>query len=70
MSDSVTKWHELNPEDRAPSKLPIKIDEKIALEIAETKLMDIDWSLKEYYGNMVDKDYLINKIDNILNKIQ
>ena len=48
--------------------MPIKIDDKIYITALEDKLQDIAWSLKEYYGNMSDKDYLINKIDKIINK--
>ena len=52
-----------------PRQMPIKLDDKIYITQLEDKLSDIDWALKEYYGNMSDKDYLINKIDKILNKI-
>ena len=43
MSDSVTKWHELNEEGwwtKNPS-VHVKLDEKIALEIADEKLKEI-----------------------------
>ena len=43
MSDSVTKWHELNEEcwwTRNPD-VRVKIDEKIALELADEKLKEI-----------------------------
>jgi hypothetical protein len=48
--------------------MPIKQDDKIYITALENKLHDIAWHLQEYYGNMSDKDYLINKIDNIINK--
>ena len=51
-----------------PGQMPIKLDDKIYIAALEDKLQDIDWHLKEYYGNMTDKDYLINKIDKIINK--
>jgi len=69
MSDSVKKYHEMVDEGKIePRQMPIKIDDKIYITALEDKLQDIAWSLKEYYGNMSDKDYLINKIDKIINK--
>jgi hypothetical protein len=70
MSDSVKKYYEMVDEGKIePRQMPIKLDDKIYITQLEDKLSDIDWALKEYYGNMSDKDYLINKIDKILNKI-
>ena len=70
MSDSVKKYYEMVDEGKIePRQMSIKLDDKIYITQLEDKLSDIDWALKEYYGNMSDKDYLINKIDKILNKI-
>jgi len=69
MSDSVKKYYEMVDEGKIePRQMPIKLDDKIYITQLEDKLSDIDWALKEYYGNMSDKDYLINKIDKIINK--
>lgn len=69
MSDSVTKYYEMvESGEIKPGQMPIKLDDKIYIAALEDKLQDIDWHLKEYYGNMTDKDYLINKIDKIINK--
>lgn len=69
MSDSVKKYYELvESGDIDPRQMPVKLDDKIYIAALEDKLQDIDWHLKEYYGNMTDKDYLINKIDKIINK--
>jgi len=69
MGDSFKKYKELVEEGEIiPGQMPIKQDDKIYIELLENKLFDISWHLKEYYGNMTDKDYLINKIDNIINK--
>ena len=48
--------------------MPIKRNDNIYIIALENKLQDISWHLQEYYGNMSGKDYLINKIDNIINK--
>ncbi len=73
MSDSVTKWHELNEEGwwtRNP-KASIRIDDKIALEIAEEKLSEIKWVLEEYYNDVIkDEVDLIHHINKIINKIK
>tara|TARA_R110002167_G_scaffold7117_1_gene33525 strand:- start:448 stop:669 length:222 start_codon:yes stop_codon:yes gene_type:complete len=73
MSDSVTKWHELNEEGwwtKNPS-VYVKIDEKIALEIADEKLKEIKWLLEEYYNNVVEDPLeLIHTINKVINKIQ
>jgi len=69
MSDSVKKYYEMvESGEIKPGQMPIKLDDKIYIAALEDKLQDIDWHLKEYYGNMTDKDYLINKIDKIINK--
>jgi|TARA_R100000951_G_scaffold72043_1_gene60760 hypothetical protein len=69
MSDTIKKYHELvESGDIDPRQMPIKQDDKIYIIALENKLHDIAWHLQEYYGNMSDKDYLINKIDNIINK--
>ena len=72
MSDSVTKWHELNEEGwwtKNPS-VHVKIDEKIALEIADEKLKEIKWLLEEYYHFKEDPLELIQDINKVINKIQ
>jgi len=69
MSDSVKKYYEMvESGEIKPGQMPVKLDDKIYIAALEDKLQDIDWHLKEYYGNMTDKDYLINKIDKIINK--
>jgi len=71
MSDSVTKWHELNEEGwwtRSPD-VRVKIDEKIALELADEKLKEIKWLIEEYHYNMDAAD-LIHKINEVINKIK
>ena len=71
MSDSVTKWHELNEEGwwtRNPD-VRVKIDEKIALELADEKLKEIKWLIEEYHYNMDTAD-LIHKINEVINKIK
>ena len=54
MSDSVTKWHELNEEGwwTKNPQVRVKIDEKIALEIADEKLKEIKWLIEEYHYHM------------------
>ena len=73
MSDSVTKWHELNEEGwwtKNPS-VHVKIDEKIALEIADEKLKEIKWLIEEYYNDVVeDPIELIHAINKVINKIK
>ena len=62
MSDSVTKYYEMVESGEIdPRQMPIKQDDKIYIVALENKLNDIAWHLQEYYGNMSDKDYLINK---------
>ena len=62
MSDSVKKYYEMvESGEIKPGQMPVKLDDKIYIAALEDKLQDIDWHLKEYYGNMTDKDYLINK---------
>ena len=69
MSNSIRKYNELvESGDIIPGQMPLKQDDKIYITALENKLHDISWHLQEYYGNMSDKDYLINKIDNIINK--
>ena len=69
MSDSVTKYYEMVESGEIyPRQMHIKQDDKIYIVALENKLNDIAWHLQEYYGNMTDKDYLINKIDKIINK--
>lgn len=69
MSDSVKKYYEMvESGEIKPGQMPVKLDDKIYIAALEDKLQDIEWHLKEYYGNMTDKDYLINKIDKIINK--
>ena len=54
MSDSVTKWHELNEEGwwTKNPEVRVKLDEKIALEIADEKLKEIKWLIEEYHYHM------------------
>ena len=71
MSDSVTKWHELNEEGwwtKNPS-VHVKIDEKIALEIADEKLKEIKWLIEEYHYHMDAAD-LVHEINKVINKIK
>ena len=73
MSDSVTKWHELNEEGwwTKNPKASIRIDDKIALEIAEEKLSEIKWALEEYYNDVIKSEVdLIHYINKIINKIK
>tara|TARA_R110002020_G_scaffold12121_1_gene44827 strand:- start:3771 stop:3992 length:222 start_codon:yes stop_codon:yes gene_type:complete len=73
MSDSVTKWHELNEEGwwTKNPKASIRIDDKIALEIAEEKLSEIKWVLEEYYNDVIKSEVdLIHHINKIINKIK
>tara|TARA_B100000780_G_scaffold79404_1_gene53901 strand:- start:1360 stop:1602 length:243 start_codon:yes stop_codon:yes gene_type:complete len=68
MSDTIKKYKELVEAGKIdPRHMPIKQDDKIYITALENKLHDIAWHLQEYYGNMSDKDYLINKIDKIIN---
>ncbi len=71
MSDSVTKWHELNEEGwwTKNPQVRVKIDEKIALEIADEKLKEIKWLIEEYYNDVVeDPIELIHTINKVINK--
>jgi hypothetical protein len=71
MSDSVTKWHELNEEGwwtKNPS-VHVKLDEKIALEIADEKLKEIKWLIEEYHYHMDAAD-LVHEINKVINKIK
>lgn len=76
MSDSVTKWHELNEEGwwTQNPQVRVKIDEKIALELADEKLKEIKWLIEEYHYNMyalgIDAADLIHKINEVINKIK
>ena len=69
MSDTVKRYNELVESGQIdPRQMPIKQNDNIYITALENKLHDISWHLQEYYGNMSGKDYLINKIDNIINK--
>ena len=73
MSDSVTKWHELNEEGwwTKNPRVHVKIDEKIALEIADEKLKEIKWLIEEYYNDVAeDPVELIHTINKVINKIK
>jgi|TARA_R110000737_G_scaffold723_2_gene2277 anti-sigma28 factor (negative regulator of flagellin synthesis) len=71
MSDSVTKWHELNEEGwwTKNPQVRVKIDEKIALEIADEKLKEIKWLIEEYHYHMDAAD-LVHEINKVINKIK
>lgn len=69
MSDTVTKYYEMvKSGEIEPGQMPVKQDDKIYIIALENKIHDISWHLQEYYANMSDKDYLINKIDKIIYK--
>jgi hypothetical protein len=69
MSDTVKKYYEMvESGEIEPGQMPVKQDDKIYIIALENKLHDIAWHLQEYYANMSDKDYLIDKIDKIINK--
>jgi|TARA_R110000772_G_scaffold71810_1_gene157141 hypothetical protein len=71
MSDSVTKWHELNEEGwwTKNPEVRVKLDEKIALEIADEKLKEIKWLIEEYHYHMDAAD-LVHAINKVINKIK
>jgi len=71
MSDSVKAWYEMQEEN----KISISVDKDLILVNKLTalsnqqKLLDIDQALKEYEGNVIDKWQVINKIEEIMSRL-
>jgi hypothetical protein len=65
MSDSVKKYYEM-VEDGEIKVNPDKVNPRLR---CEQKILDIGHALKEYEGNVIDKWQVINKIEEIMSRL-
>jgi hypothetical protein len=71
MSDSVKAWYEMQEENKISTSVDkdlILVNKLTALS-NQQKLLDIDQALKEYEGNVIDKWQVINKIEEIMSRL-